>query len=110
MKTILFVIMIYQTLFAQDVLELWDGNPPYYKTNSLREYVKESWGVPCVHNVTKPELTVYPALGENCGRAMIICPGSGRPGCGIALLCERRSWIWSRTARRRDVALACGAG
>jgi acetyl esterase/lipase len=62
---------------AQEVIDLWDGPPPYSKTNSLEEYVKESWGVPCVHNVTWPTLTIHPARGENSGRAMIVLPGGG---------------------------------
>ena len=62
---------------AEEVIDLWEGQPPYSKTNALEEYVKESWGVPCVHNVTHPTLTVYPAQGENSGRAMIVLPGGG---------------------------------
>jgi acetyl esterase/lipase len=62
---------------AQEVIDLWEGAPPYSKPNSLEEYVKESWGVPCAHNVTHPTLTVYPAKGDNSGRAMVILPGGG---------------------------------
>ena len=62
---------------AQESIDLWEGAPPYSKSNSLEEFVKESWGVPCAHNVTHPTLTVYPALGDNSGRAMVILPGGG---------------------------------
>ena len=62
---------------AEEVLDLWDGQPPFFKPNALEEYVKESWGVLCVHNVTHPTLTVYPAQGKNSGRAMIVLPGGG---------------------------------
>ncbi len=62
---------------AEEVIDLWEGQPPYSKPSALEEYVKESWGVPCVHNVTHPTLTVYPAVGENSGRAMIVLPGGG---------------------------------
>jgi hypothetical protein len=42
--------------------------PPYSKPNSLEETTIESWGVPCVKNVTDPTLTVYRVQGDNCGR------------------------------------------
>ncbi len=64
-------------LRAQETIEIWPAQPPYSKSNSLEEYVKEAWGVPCAHNVTKPTLTIFPARGENSGRAVIIFPGGG---------------------------------
>ncbi len=61
---------------AEEIIDLWVGQAPFFKPNSLEEFVKESsWGVPCAHNVTKPTLTIHPALGTNSGRAMIILPG-----------------------------------
>ncbi len=66
-----------QSLIAQEVIPLWTGLPPYSKSNALKETVIESWGVPCVKNVTKPTLTVYRAQGDSCGRAMIVLPGGG---------------------------------
>lgn len=65
------------SLGAEDVVELWQGQPPYSKSNSLEEYVKEAWGVPCAHNVTNPTLTVHPAVGVNSGAAIVILPGGG---------------------------------
>ena len=62
---------------GEEAIGIWEGPPPYSKENSLEEYVKESGGVPCVHNVTRPTLTIHPAEGENSGRAMIILPGGG---------------------------------
>jgi acetyl esterase/lipase len=62
---------------AEEVLHLWEGPPPHSKPNSLEEYVKESWGVPCVHNVTHPTLSIHPARGKNSGRAMVVLPGGG---------------------------------
>lgn len=63
---------------AEEVTDLWEGPAPFSKPNNLEEYVKaSSSGVPCVHNVTKPLLTIYPPTGENSGRAMIILPGGG---------------------------------
>ena len=62
---------------AQEAFDLWQGEPMYSKTSQLQEYVKESWGVPCVFNVTHPTLTVHAATGENSERAMIVLPGGG---------------------------------
>jgi len=62
---------------AEETIDLWQGEAPYSKPNSLEEYVKESWGVPCAHNVTKPTLTIHSAQGENTGRAVVVLPGGG---------------------------------
>jgi len=62
---------------AEEAVDLWEGLPPHSKPNQLEEYVKESWGVPCVHNVTHPTLTIHPAQGQNSGLAMIVVPGGG---------------------------------
>ena len=79
MKSIFTLLLILVTCAAsaEEVIDLWQGDPPYSKPNTLEEYVKESWGVPCVHNVTHPTLTVYPAQGENSVLAMIVLPGGG---------------------------------
>jgi acetyl esterase/lipase len=74
---VLFILFFSQSLTAQEVINLWTGQPPYSKPNSLKETVIESWGVQCVKNVTNPTLTVYRAQGKNSGRAMIILPGGG---------------------------------
>jgi len=71
----LLLVIVSSFLAAEEVIDLWEGPPPHSKPNSLEEYVKESCGVPCAHNVTKPTLTVHPAQGENSGRAIIILPG-----------------------------------
>ena len=65
------------TPIAQEVIHLWPEQPPYSKPNALEETVIESWGVPCVKNVTNPALTVHRAQGDHSGRAMIILPGGG---------------------------------
>jgi acetyl esterase/lipase len=62
---------------GEEVIAIWEGTPPYSKESSLKEYVKEHWGVPCVHNVTHPTLTVYAPQSENAGRAVVILPGGG---------------------------------
>lgn len=79
MKSIVVLLFTFiaQSVGGQDVVHIWDGQPPYYKENALEEYVAESWGVPCVFNVTDPTLTLYPAQGENSTRAMIVLPGGG---------------------------------
>jgi acetyl esterase/lipase len=79
MKPMLTLVLILAACFsgAEETIDIWSGEAPYSKPNSLEEYVKESWGVPCVFNVTHPTLTVFPALGNNSGRAMIVLPGGG---------------------------------
>jgi acetyl esterase/lipase len=79
MKSILtlLLVLVSHVLGGEEVMDLWEGQPPYSKPNALEEFVKESWGVPCVHNVTHPTLTIFPAQGENSGRAMVILPGGG---------------------------------
>jgi acetyl esterase/lipase len=79
MKALIVAVCIFaaQPLIAQEVIPLWTQPPPYSRANSLEETVIESWGVPCVENVTNPTLTVYRAQGDNSGRAMIILPGGG---------------------------------
>jgi len=79
MKSICTLLLIFVASIsgAEETIGLWQGEAPYSKPNTLEEYVKESWGVPCVHNVTRPTLTIHPAQGENSGRAMIILPGGG---------------------------------
>lgn len=65
-------------LFAQDKYALWEeGKMPFYQENNVQEYVEELWGTRCVLNITEPELTIYPAKGENSGYSVIICPGGG---------------------------------
>lgn len=66
-----------RTLTAQETIPLWAEQPPYSRSNALVETVIESWGVPCVKNVTNPTLTIHRAQGDNCGRAMIVLPGGG---------------------------------
>jgi acetyl esterase/lipase len=79
MKKLAVLILILSSPMAgaEEIVDLWEGSPPLSKPNSLEEYVKESWGVPCVNNVTHPTLTIHAAQGENSGRAMVILPGGG---------------------------------
>jgi acetyl esterase/lipase len=71
------LILIALVSSGEEAIDIWEGPPPHSKANELEEFVKESGGVLCVHNVTKPTLTIHPVKGENSGRAMIVLPGGG---------------------------------
>jgi len=73
----LLVAAICSTASASDVVDLWDGVPPHSNGGSLEERVIENWGVPCATNITRPTLTIYPAVGENTGHAIVVLPGGG---------------------------------
>ena len=63
---------------APEKFLLWqEQTPPYYKENELVETEKEAWGTRVVTDVTGAELTIFPALGENSGAAVLILPGGG---------------------------------
>lgn len=63
---------------SQDVYKIWEGQEkPYYVRNNLQEYEEEAWETMCVFDVTEPTLTVYPAQGENTGKAVMVVPGGG---------------------------------
>ena len=63
---------------GQKTYDLWEtGKAPFYKANDLEEYKKELWGTECTFNITQPTITVYPAKGDNTGRAIIVVPGGG---------------------------------
>lgn len=74
---VLMLTLAGQPVIAQDVFHLWTQSPPYSKPHTLEETVIESWGVPCLKNVTVPTLTVYRAQGDPARRAMVILPGGG---------------------------------
>jgi len=62
---------------AEDVVNLWEGQPPLSKENSLEENVQQAWGVPCVYNVTVPAMTVHRARETSSGQAVVVLPGGG---------------------------------
>ncbi len=76
---LIFLLLILATnSFSQDKFLLWENQEmPFAKENLLVEYEKIMWGTRCVFNVTEPTLTVYPAQGENSGKAVIVIPGGG---------------------------------
>ncbi len=73
----LIVVLASHTLIGQEVIPLWDGQPPFSKPCTLKEEIIQSWGVSCAKNVTNPTLTVYRAQGKQSGHAMIVLPGGG---------------------------------
>jgi len=80
MKSVFTLVLIIVASFsgAEETIDLWQGEAPYSKPNSLEEYIEvSSYGVPCAFNVTQATLTVHPAQGEDSGKAMIILPGGG---------------------------------
>ena len=59
-------------------MPIWEGQEkPYHKENNLKEYEGDAFGTRVVYNITEPTITIYPALGENTGLAVIILPGGG---------------------------------
>jgi acetyl esterase/lipase len=74
----LLTLSLGQVSAAQEVIEIWDGQPkPYSKANSVEEHEDSCWKTTCVYGVTEPSLTVYRASGKNSGRAVIVLPGGG---------------------------------
>jgi acetyl esterase/lipase len=68
--------------FAQDVIPLYQGQPPgspaTQESYPEKEYFSTAWNTQVVSNVTKPSLTVYkPAAGTANGSAIVVCPGGG---------------------------------
>ncbi|MFT3751807.1 MAG: alpha/beta hydrolase [Paludibacter sp.] len=80
-KTLLFLLVLFcNSLFSQNqVLKVWPGLiPGEIKSETYKE--KKTGSNDAIHysKVTVPTLTVFPAKsGNNCGAAMVICPGGG---------------------------------
>ena len=82
MKSFILTIFIccasFTSGFSQEVINIWqDREIPYYKENDLEEYEGDAFGTRVVYDITEPTITVYPAKGENTGKAVIILPGGG---------------------------------
>lgn len=81
MKTLfitLFSMIIISSTLAQDqVLPLWEGDPPnYQETGEVCKF--DTTDMVRVSNVQKPEIAVYlPAKRNATGEAVVICPGGG---------------------------------
>lgn len=68
---------------AQQVIDLWDGNPPSENGLSGPENVERDGG--WITNITKATLTLYtPPAASNTGMAVVVCPGGGYGGLAIA--------------------------
>ncbi len=77
---VLFIILVSNGLFAQEIFKLYDGQAPGSEEWTDPELsVPAPWsGKPLVYNVTEPTITVYrPDNAINTGAAMIIAPGGG---------------------------------
>ncbi|MDR2041535.1 MAG: alpha/beta hydrolase [Tannerella sp.] len=63
---------------AQQVIKLWEGNPPTDNEITAAENRDANhW----ITNVSSPELIVYlPEKGKGNGKAVIVCPGGGYAG------------------------------
>lgn len=64
--------------WAQNTLQLWpDGVLPYSKPHSVEEYEAPCWHDRCAYQVVEPELTIYPAQGNDAGAVVLVLPGGG---------------------------------
>ncbi len=71
------MIMISATMAQNQVLPLWEGDPPNYRDTG-EETIIENRDILVVSNVQKPEIAVYlPAKRNATGEAVVICPGGG---------------------------------
>lgn len=71
-------LLLCSVLYPQEELKLWkEGEKPFYKANSLKEYETEVWGTTAVGDIIEPTITIYGAEGENTGKGVLIIPGGG---------------------------------
>src|SRR3954462_2228932 len=81
--TTIFSLFIMHTLIAQQVIPLYEGDPPDSKPCNEKdhEFIDTTWnknGILMVDHITKPTLTIYKAPEEKSnGTAVVICPGGG---------------------------------
>ena len=79
-RTLGTILLLSGLTLAQDVIPLYQGQPPGAPPADYpeKEYFSKAWNTQVVSNVTKPTLTVYkPAPGIANGSAIIVCPGGG---------------------------------
>lgn len=82
MKTIFlncsFLLLMATATQAQQVVKLWDGEPPTNNEIRMPEHVDENhW----ITRVSSPELIIYlPQKNNATDKAVIICPGGGYAG------------------------------
>jgi acetyl esterase/lipase len=81
MKTLLitlFSMMMFTTALAQNqVLPLWEGDPPNYRETG-EVTVWDTSDIVRVRNVQKPDIAIFlPSKKNATGEAVVICPGGG---------------------------------
>jgi acetyl esterase/lipase len=76
--SLLLFIVVYQTLFSQNmVVPLWDGDPPNYR-ESGEAAIWDTSDIVRVSLVQKPDIAVFlPSRKNATGEAVVICPGGG---------------------------------
>lgn len=76
---ILFLCIVYsRAMFAQQVINLYEGVPPNSKTTTTSNKVIEAPFGKIITVVVTPTLTIYlPAKEKATGAALIVCPGGG---------------------------------
>jgi acetyl esterase/lipase len=79
LKFILLSLVVSQSVFAQDVINLWpDGAIPNAIPGAQITEKRDVNGVARISNVSVPTITAYvPAKGKQTGAAIMICPGGG---------------------------------
>jgi len=79
LKFILLSLVVSQSVFAQDVINLWpDGAIPNAIPGAQITEKRDVNGVARISNVSLPTITAYvPAKGKQTGAAIMICPGGG---------------------------------
>lgn len=79
----LFMALICSSAVAQSEIniKLWDENQPTHKSTLSGDEIEDA--AHFFTNVSVGEIFVYPAQGENSGRAAIICPGGGYSGVSM---------------------------
>ena len=78
--SVFFLLQMMGTLYAQEVVKIYEGKAPGSENwNWSEAYIeKTSCNTPVVYNVTDPTLTIIrPEAGKANGTAAIICPGGG---------------------------------
>jgi len=74
---ILSMIMISSSMAQNQVIPLWEGDPPNYKETG-EETIWDTADIVRVRNVQKPDVAVFlPSKKNTTGEAVVICPGGG---------------------------------
>lgn len=76
---VLLIIFFMQPMYAQQTIQLYDGNVPNSKAYSTKEFWEpQSNGDTLVHYISEPTLSIFlPDKKIANGTAVIICPGGG---------------------------------